>query len=198
MHDLTSLHSVCRWGRTISMNAALCKEIGSGAFPTPRQVLEAGPEALQSKCGVGYRAKTICGLAQQVSICYMCMRWDPTELCQRLLTRDMASPHSADAGFLKESCAALPNRAAGWQLLLVTPPVHWGWHRAYSWACILSLGTRSSQLLCLAKPGLICKPAVMPAVSVCAIAGSLHSFEPGRCQRGLSLKLSRVKRQVGQ
>ena len=27
MHDLTSLHSVCRSGRTISMNAALCKDI---------------------------------------------------------------------------------------------------------------------------------------------------------------------------
>ena len=51
------------------MNAALCKEIGAGAFPTPGQVLAAGPEALQSKCGVGYRAKTICGLAQQVGDC---------------------------------------------------------------------------------------------------------------------------------
>ena len=60
------------WGRTISMNAALCREIGDGAFPTPRQVLDAGPEALQSRCGVGYRAKTICGLAQQVSNC--CIR----------------------------------------------------------------------------------------------------------------------------
>ena len=49
------------------MNAALCDEVGNGAFPTPQQVLDAGPEALQSKCGVGYRAKTICALAQQVS-----------------------------------------------------------------------------------------------------------------------------------
>ena len=49
------------------MNAALCKEVGNGAFPTPQQVLDAGPEALQMKCGVGYRAKTICSLAQQVS-----------------------------------------------------------------------------------------------------------------------------------
>lgn len=48
------------------MNAALCKEVGGGAFPTPAQVIECGPEALRDRCGVGYRAKTICGLAQQV------------------------------------------------------------------------------------------------------------------------------------
>ncbi|EIE22161.1 DNA glycosylase [Coccomyxa subellipsoidea C-169] len=55
----------CGWGRTISMNAALCSEIGGGAFPTPAQVAAAGVEALQSRCGVGYRGKTIHGLAQQ-------------------------------------------------------------------------------------------------------------------------------------
>ena len=48
------------------MNAALCTEIGGGAFPTPQQVLKAGVDVLQSRCGVGYRAKTICSLAQQV------------------------------------------------------------------------------------------------------------------------------------
>jgi 3-methyladenine DNA glycosylase/8-oxoguanine DNA glycosylase len=56
----------CGWGRTLGMNAALCGELGGGAFPTPAQVIAAGPEALQSKCGVGYRARTICALAQQV------------------------------------------------------------------------------------------------------------------------------------
>ena len=50
------------------MNAALCLEVGAGAFPSPQQVLNAGLEALQSRCGVGYRAKTICGLAQQVGM----------------------------------------------------------------------------------------------------------------------------------
>ena len=50
------------------MNAALCAEVGGGAFPSPQQVLEAGPEALQSRCGVGYRARTICSLAQQVGM----------------------------------------------------------------------------------------------------------------------------------
>lgn len=48
------------------MNAALCLEIGGGAFPTPAQVTAAGVEALQSRCGVGYRAKSIHSLAQQV------------------------------------------------------------------------------------------------------------------------------------
>ena len=50
------------------MNAALCSEVGAGAFPSPQQVLEAGPDALQNRCGVGYRAKTICGLAQQAGM----------------------------------------------------------------------------------------------------------------------------------
>ena len=49
------------------MNAALCREVGGGAFPTPQQVLAAGPQALQARCGVGYRGKTICALAQQVA-----------------------------------------------------------------------------------------------------------------------------------
>lgn len=48
------------------MNAALCTEIGRGAFPTPAQVTAAGVETLQSRCGVGYRAKSIHGLARQV------------------------------------------------------------------------------------------------------------------------------------
>ena len=49
------------------MNAALCREVGGGAFPSPQQVLQAGPQQLQARCGVGYRAKTICALAQQVT-----------------------------------------------------------------------------------------------------------------------------------
>lgn len=52
------------------MNAALCSEIGGGAFPTPAQVVAAGVAALQSRCGVGYRGKTIYGLAQQA--CSFC------------------------------------------------------------------------------------------------------------------------------
>lgn len=36
---------LCRWGRTLSMNAALCEELGSdGAFPSPAQV----PQELES------------------------------------------------------------------------------------------------------------------------------------------------------
>ena len=55
----------CGWGRTLGMNAALCSLNDAGAFPTPAQIAEAGPEALQQQCGVGYRARTICALAQQ-------------------------------------------------------------------------------------------------------------------------------------
>lgn len=49
------------------MNAALCSEVGSGgAFPTPAEIVGCGADALRDRCSVGYRAKTICGLAQQV------------------------------------------------------------------------------------------------------------------------------------
>lgn len=54
------------------MNAALCEEIGGKAFPTPAQVAAAGVEALQSRCGVGYRAKSIHGLARQVQPPALC------------------------------------------------------------------------------------------------------------------------------
>ncbi|KAK9803539.1 hypothetical protein WJX73_005893 [Symbiochloris irregularis] len=55
----------CGWTRTISMNAALCKQVGKGAFPSPLEIIAAG-EAGLAACGVGYRAKTILKLAQQV------------------------------------------------------------------------------------------------------------------------------------
>ena len=49
------------------MNTALCREVGAGAFPTPAQVAASGPEQLQKRCGLGYRARTLCKLAEQVS-----------------------------------------------------------------------------------------------------------------------------------
>ena len=49
------------------MNAALCREVGAGAFPTPAQVATCGAEQLQKRCGLGYRARTLCKLAEQVS-----------------------------------------------------------------------------------------------------------------------------------
>lgn len=51
------------------MNAALCREVGAGAFPTPAQVAACGAEQLQKRCGLGYRARTVCKLAEQVRIC---------------------------------------------------------------------------------------------------------------------------------
>eukprot|EP00891_Asterochloris_glomerata_P003845 jgi/Astpho2/3845/Aster-x0598 len=48
------------------MNAALCREVGAGAFPTPAQVAACGAEQLQKRCGLGYRARTVCKLAEQV------------------------------------------------------------------------------------------------------------------------------------
>lgn len=56
-----------RWGRTIAINAALCDKLGAGAFPTPAQLLSAGASGLQA-CGLGYRAKTLLRLAEQVCI----------------------------------------------------------------------------------------------------------------------------------
>lgn len=59
-------HSVCSWGRTLAMNRALCSNIGHEAFPTPHDVVEAGQNRLQTKCGLGYRAKSLLQLANQV------------------------------------------------------------------------------------------------------------------------------------
>ena len=48
------------------MNKALCAEIGSGAFPSPNMLVDAGLAKLQSQCGLGYRAKSLMRLAEQV------------------------------------------------------------------------------------------------------------------------------------
>lgn len=54
----------CGWSRTISMNQALCKKIGKGAFPTARELARVSPRSLQRSCGVGYRAERIVHLAR--------------------------------------------------------------------------------------------------------------------------------------
>ena len=61
----SQLWQSCRWGRTLAMNSALCTQVGSGAFPSPAQVLRAGASTLQA-CGLGYRTKTLLRLAEQV------------------------------------------------------------------------------------------------------------------------------------
>ena len=48
------------------MNKALCAQVGRGAFPSPAMLLQAGADKLQSECGLGYRAKTLLRLAEQV------------------------------------------------------------------------------------------------------------------------------------
>ena len=48
------------------MNKALCAKTGHGAFPSPAMLLHAGVQKLQSECGLGYRAKTLVCLAEQV------------------------------------------------------------------------------------------------------------------------------------
>ncbi len=49
------------------MNQALCQKLGAGAFPQASEVATADPKALQLEAGLGYRAKSIVQLAQQVS-----------------------------------------------------------------------------------------------------------------------------------
>ena len=48
------------------MNAALCEKFGEGAFPTAATLASLDVRALQKEAGVGYRAKSIKRLAQQV------------------------------------------------------------------------------------------------------------------------------------
>ena len=48
------------------MNEALCEKFGGGAFPSAASLASLEVEALQKEAGVGYRAKSIKKLAQQV------------------------------------------------------------------------------------------------------------------------------------
>lgn len=57
---------LCSWGRTVSMNQALCQKIGGGAFPSAAEVSATDLKKLQDEAGLGYRAKNILALAQKV------------------------------------------------------------------------------------------------------------------------------------
>ncbi len=48
------------------MNESLCREFGGGAFPTAGNLAGQEVKALQQKAGLGYRAKSVKALAQQV------------------------------------------------------------------------------------------------------------------------------------
>ena len=65
---LTLCLCLCRWNRTLAMNKALCASIGDGAFPSPAMLVQAGAGRLQTECGVGYRAKSLLRLAEQVTL----------------------------------------------------------------------------------------------------------------------------------
>ena len=52
------------------MNQALCRRLGAGAFPRASDVATADPKVLQLEAGLGYRAKSIVLLAQQVRISF--------------------------------------------------------------------------------------------------------------------------------
>ena len=56
------------------MNAALCEQVGAGAFPSPSQILSAGASSLQA-CGLGYRVKTLLRVAEQVWTSF----WQPVK-----------------------------------------------------------------------------------------------------------------------
>ena len=49
------------------MNEALCEKFGGGAFPSAASLAIVDVQALQKEAGVGYRARSIKRLAQQVS-----------------------------------------------------------------------------------------------------------------------------------
>ncbi|MEO1496817.1 MAG: endonuclease III domain-containing protein [Planctomycetota bacterium] len=53
------------WPSTVRMNRLLVDRLGDGAFPTPAQLARLTPSRLKARCGVGYRAKRIVGLARR-------------------------------------------------------------------------------------------------------------------------------------
>ena len=53
------------WQSTIRMNRLMVEHIGAGAFPAPEQLARWTPSRFQKRCGVGYRAKRIVGLARR-------------------------------------------------------------------------------------------------------------------------------------
>lgn len=65
-----------KWSGTVQMNSQMCSELGRrcstkgdeysavvAAFPTPRQVHDAGPDFLKERCRLGYRAPWVAELA---------------------------------------------------------------------------------------------------------------------------------------
>lgn len=88
------------WPSTVRMNRLLVQRVGDGAFPTPAQLARLTPSRLKQRCGVGYRAKRIIGLARQ----YESGQIDPTwfessdrtteELAEAIRTLDGFGPYA--------------------------------------------------------------------------------------------------------
>eukprot|EP00466_Bigelowiella_natans_P021364 jgi/Bigna1/72698/fgenesh1_pg.21_\ len=55
-----------KWSGTVRMNMLLCKELGQGAFPTPKEVLAVSVDELKQRCKLGYRAERVRRLALAV------------------------------------------------------------------------------------------------------------------------------------
>jgi 3-methyladenine DNA glycosylase/8-oxoguanine DNA glycosylase len=63
------------WPNTMTMNRLLCEQIGGGEFPTPTQLARTAASTLKAKTKVGYRAKRIVHLAQQVKTGELNLAW---------------------------------------------------------------------------------------------------------------------------
>jgi N-glycosylase/DNA lyase len=64
------LKTVCTinttWTSTEHMSEKLVREVGRGAFPTPRQVLRFGEAELRARCRLGFRAPTVIRCTQRL------------------------------------------------------------------------------------------------------------------------------------
>jgi 3-methyladenine DNA glycosylase/8-oxoguanine DNA glycosylase len=81
------LKTVCTinttWASTERMSANLVAEIGRGAFPTPRQVLAFGEDALRARCRLGFRAPVVIRCTQRLladKVMSLAGHGDPTAL----------------------------------------------------------------------------------------------------------------------
>lgn len=88
------------WPSTVRMNRLLVERVGGGAFPTTDQVAAMTPSRLQKRCGVGYRAKRIVGLARRFRSGELEPAWfesperSPEELREALLSLDGFGPYA--------------------------------------------------------------------------------------------------------
>lgn len=88
------------WPSTVRMNHLLVTKIGGGAFPTPTQLARLTPARLQKRCGVGYRAKRIVGLARAFESGHIDAKWyesddrTPAELSEAIRKLDGFGPYA--------------------------------------------------------------------------------------------------------